>query len=367
MKIQISKDILLPVLQSSNTFVERKQSQSILGSLLFVAEAEYLQITATDLEVELISKVTSSALELGRIVLPARKLLDICRALPNGASIVIEDMKTQVKLTSGRSKFSLQKMAPEEYPTTSLITPILKFKMKKNVLIELFEETTFSMASQDVRHFLNGLLIEFSAKQIRAVATDGHRLALSEKEAAIEIIEDLSVIVPRKGILELLRLLQNTEEEDLEVQINKSNLSVNIGNQRMKTKLLEGNFPDYKRVIPPDADNFILANREELKGVLTRTSILSNEKFRGIRLNLAKNVIVAVAHNPEKEEAEEELSIEYEGADLDVGFNVAYLLDVLGIIRSDTVRLDIIDGDHSCLLRDPENLTTQYVVMPMRL
>jgi DNA polymerase-3 subunit beta len=367
MKIKISKDILLPVLQSSNTFVERKQSQSILANLLLVAETDHLQITATDLEVELISEITNSALETGSMVLPARKLLDICRALPNNASIVIEDVKNQAKLTSGRSKFSLQKMPPEEYPITRVITPTLTFNIKKKVLMELFEETTFSMASQDVRYYLNGLLLEFSAKQIRAVATDGHRLAVSEKEAEIEITEDLLVIVPRKGILELLRLLQNTEEDQLEVFINKSHLSVNIGSQRMKTKLLEGNFPDYKRVIPPDADNFIMANRDELKGVLTRTSILSNEKFRGIRLNVTKGAIKAVAHNPEKEEAEEELLVEYDGEGLEVGFNVAYLLDVLGIIRSDLVRLDIIDSTHSCLLRDPESLKTQYVVMPMRL
>ena len=367
MKIQISKDILLPILQSSNSFVERKQSQSILANLLFVAEAEQLRITATDLEVELVSELAYSALETGSMALPARKLLEICKALPNDASILIEDFKNQAKLTSGRSKFTLMKLPAKEYPATSEISPTLKFNMQKKVLIQLFEETTFSMASQDVRYYLNGLLLEFNAKQIRAVATDGHRLALSEKEAEIEIAEDLSVIVPRKGILELLRLLQNSEEDELEVRINKSHLSVHIGSQRMKTKLLEGNFPDYKRVIPPDAGDFILADRNNLKGVLTRTSILSNEKFRGIRLNLTKNSIVAIAHNPEKEEAEEELSIEYDGGELEVGFNVAYLLDVLGIIRSDIVRLDIIDANHSCLVRDPENLKTQYVVMPMRL
>ena len=367
MKIQISKDILLPILQLSSSFVERKQSQSVLANLLFVAEANYLQITATDLEVELVSNLSYSALETGSMVLPARKLLDICKALPNDASILIEDFKNQVKLISGRSKFTLMKLPATEYPVTSEINPTLKFNMSKKVLIQLFEETTFSMESQDVRYYLNGLLLEFNAKQIRAVATDGHRLALSEKDAEIEITEDMSVIVPRKGILELLRLLQNMEEDELEIRINKSHLSVNIGSQRMKTKLLEGNFPDYKRVIPPNADNFILADRNNLKGVLTRTSIFSNEKFRGIRLNVNKNSIVAVAHNPEKEEAEEELSLEYDGGELEVGFNVAYLLDVLGIIQSDMVRLDIIDANHSCLVRDPENLKTQYVVMPMRL
>ena len=199
MKIQISKDILLPILQSSNSFVERKQSQSILANLLFVAEAEQLRITATDLEVELVSELGYSALETGSMVLPARKLLEICKALPNDASILIEDFKNQAKLTSGRSKFTLMKLPAKEYPATSEISPTLKFNMQKKVLIQLFEETTFSMASQDVRYYLNGLLLEFNAKQIRAVATDGHRLALSEKEAEIEIAEDLSVIVPRKA------------------------------------------------------------------------------------------------------------------------------------------------------------------------
>ena len=222
------------------------------------------------------------------------------------------------------------------------------------------------MAHQDVRYYLNGLLLEIDSSRIRAVATDGHRLAMTDKAVEITLDAPRQCIVPRKGVLEIVRLL-NPNSTTAQIAVGENHFRVTSGNQSLTTKLVDGRFPDYERVIPRETDNRVVASRESLRAVLRRASILSNEKFRGIRLILKKNLLTAVAHNPEQEEAEEEIEVEYSGAAVEVGFNVSYLLDVLGVMRSDTVRLDLIDAQSSCLMQAPEDGTSRYVVMPMRL
>ena len=366
MKIKISRELLLPVLQATNNVVERRQTLPILSNLLFQVEDERVRVTATDMEVELVCEIENSGNTSGSLALPARKLLDICRALPSDAELTIDGSGAKSKISSGRSRFSLASMKADEFPSLGSFDKRIEVELDKEVLIDLIESTHFAMAHQDVRYYLNGLLLEIDNNQLRAVATDGHRLALCDK--AIELEHDGSVqyIVPRKGVLEMARLL-NAADTKVTLAIGENHLQITSGPQALTTKLVDGRFPDYERVIPRESSNALIADREILKAGLSRASILSNEKFRGIRLILKKDLLVAVAHNPEQEEAEEEIEVEYDGDTMEVGFNVSYLLDVLGVMRSDQVRMDLIDANSSCLLRAPEDAQARYVVMPMRL
>ena len=366
MKIEISRETLLPVVQATNNVVERRQTLPILSNLLLNAEGEHLQLTATDMEVELICSLENNALAAGHAALPARKLFDICRALPPDATLTIEAMGNKTKVTSGRSRFTLASMPTQEFPSIGTFVATDEFDITAETLAELLESTHFAMAHQDVRYYLNGLLLELDNNRMRAVATDGHRLALTDKSIDYTASSAKQVIVPRKGVLEIVRLL-NIAGEAVHVRLGENHLQVATTGQSLTTKLVDGRFPDYERVIPRETDNRVIADRELLRAGLGRASILSNEKFRGIRLNFKENLLVAVAHNPEQEEAEEEIEIEYGGDALEVGFNVSYLLDVLGVMRTETVRMDLIDANSSCLVRDPDDDSSRYVVMPMRL
>lgn len=366
MKIKISREVLLPILQASNNVVERRQTLPILSNLLFVVEGDRLLLTATDMEVELVCQVSLSHGKAGSLAVPARKLFDICRALPAEAEIVLETDGNKLKVTSGRSRFSLATMRAEEFPSIGSFESVLEFSVQTELLSDLLESTHFAMAHQDVRYYLNGLLIEIETNRLRAVATDGHRLALTDKTIDLRLAMPKQCILPRKGVLEIIRLL-NGAEETVTIRVGENQLSVATAGQSLTTKLIDGRFPDYERVIPRESDFYITANRELLRSGLGRASILSNEKFRGIRLILKKNLLTAVAHNPEQEEAQEDVEVTYEGESLEVGFNVSYLLDVLGVMRTDLVRIDLQDAGSSCLLRAPDDRGSRYVVMPMRL
>jgi DNA polymerase III subunit beta len=366
MKIKITREILLPVLQAANNVVERRQSLPILSNVLIVAGDDGIQITATDMEVELVSHLDNPVVEKGSAALPARKLFDICRALPAESEMTIDCSGTKAKIASGRSRFSLAAMNAVEFPSIGSFETSVNLELPTATLSDLLESTSFAMAHQDVRYYLNGLLLEIDNSRIRAVATDGHRLAMTDKVVEISLEAPRQCIVPRKGVLEIVRLL-NPSHSTAQIAVGENHFRVTSGNQSLTTKLVDGRFPDYERVIPRETDNRVVASREDLRAGLSRASILSNEKFRGIRLILKKNLLTAVAHNPEQEEAEEEIEVEYSGAAVEVGFNVSYLLDVLGVMRSDTVRLDLLDAQSSCLLQAPEDGTSRYVVMPMRL
>ncbi|MSR16086.1 MAG: DNA polymerase III subunit beta [Gammaproteobacteria bacterium] len=366
MKIKISREILLPVLQAANNVVERRQALPILSNLLFVASSNSIQVTATDMEVELVCNVENVVADKGSIALPARKLFDICRALPADAEMIIEGSGSKTKIASGRSRFSLSAMSADGFPSIGLFDASINLELSVQVLSDLLESTSFAMAHQDVRYYLNGLLLELDSGRIRAVSTDGHRLALTDKTVNIAIDTPRQCILPRKGVLEIVRLLHSSTGV-AQIAVGENHFRVTVGGQSLTTKLVDGRFPEYERVIPRETDNRVIANRELLRAGLSRASILSNEKFRGIRLILKKNLLIAVAHNPEQEEAEEEMEVEYVGTAFEVGFNVSYLLDVLGVMRSDTVRIDLIDADSSCLMQVPEGDGSRYVVMPMRL
>ena len=366
MEININRDSLLPSLQIVNGVIERRQPLPILVNLLLSVTANEISFTGSDMEVELISRIKSENNNPGDITLPARKLLDICRALPDDADIklIVNGDKAQVK--SGKSRFTLTTLPPVEYPIIEVGEKLAEFSLQQSLLKEILEKTAFSMAQQDVRYYLNGLLLEISEKQIRAVATDGHRLALCDTETNVKTKETHQIIVPRKGVIELIRLLDSGDKE-VNVIITSNHIRVEFEQLSFTSKLIDGKFPDYDRVIPDVEQPFVIANREQLRQSLTRASILSNEKYRGVRISLEPNKLRALAHNPEQEEAEEELDVEYEGQDLEIGFNVSYLLDALGIIKTSKVRIAIKDPNSSCLLLPEVDENCKYVVMPMRL
>ncbi|HIF51189.1 MAG TPA: DNA polymerase III subunit beta [Thiotrichaceae bacterium] len=365
MKFNINRDDLLPVLQTVSGVVDRRQTLPILSNLLFNLETKSLSVTATDMEVELIVNFEVPLEETGELTLPARKLLDICRALPAESILQIEMKNDRVLIKSGKSRFTLATLPAAEYPVIEITENIVVFTIKQKALDKLLSNTQFAMAQQDVRYYLNGLLLEISSDKLRAVATDGHRLALDETDIKTSIDEAIQIIVPRKGITELTRLLQNNSE--IEIQVSANHIRIKNADTCFTSKLIDGRFPDYKRVIPELSEKPVFADREELKNSLTRASILSNEKYRGVRIMLSANSLRALAHNPEQEEAEEELEVQYEGDELEIGFNVSYLLDTLSIIKSNKVKLSVLDANSSCLILPEDDSNCQYVVMPMRL
>ena len=366
MQLSITREDLLIPLQQIIGAVERRQTMPALSNLLIRGNDQNISITATDLEVELVANVEIGLEDEGTTTIPARKLLDICRSLPDQAKISIHSSSEKVKVSSGRSRFSLATLPAEDFPT------IDDLELDQNVVINegefkaLIDKTAFAMAQQDVRYYLNGLLLEVDAKQIRTVATDGHRLALSQFEHKSDIEGSRQIILPRKGVQELQRLL-SSEDNQITVGIGKNHIRVNLANLQFTSKLIDGRFPEYQRVLPEESDNRAKIDKVLLKQALTRASILSNEKYKGIRLILDENTLVIQAHNPEHEEAEDEIEIEYQGDRLEVGFNVVYLLDVLNALDPDTVEVIIQDANSSALIVAPDTQASRYVVMPMRL
>ena len=365
MKLSASREALLQPLQAVIGVVERRQTMPILANVLLAAKDGQVAVTATDLEVELVANAEVEIEAAGEVTVPGRKLLDICRALPEGAAISMNLSGEKLNVKSGRSRFSLMTLPAAEFPTVEDISAEQTVSVSKEMLAKLLDKTHFSMAQQDVRYYLNGMLLETGGSHLRAVATDGHRLALCEVDLGDKKLPEQQVIVPRKGVLELQRLLDG--EGDVELQFGSNHIRIQLEGIRFTSKLIDGRFPEYERVIPQDTSNQLTADREIFRGALQRTAILSNEKYRGIRLVIKSGSLLLQAHNPEQEEAEEELEISYGGEDIEIGFNVNYLLDALGAIESTEVALAVVDGNSSCLLREPGNEDNKYVVMPMRL
>ena len=366
MQLSISREDLLKPLQQIIGAVERRQTMPALSNLLIRASSENLSITATDLEVELLATLDMEIEDQGATTIPARKLLDICRSLPDKASIAINSSNEKIKVSSGRSRFSLATLPAEDFPTIDDLEVDQNIRIKEGEFKALIEKTAFAMAQQDVRYYLNGLLLELDAGQIRTVATDGHRLALSQLEHKSDIDGSRQIILPRKGVQELLRLL-SSDDNEITVAIGKNHLRVNLANLQFTSKLIDGRFPEYQRVLPEECDNRATIDKIVLKQALTRASILSNEKYKGIRLILDNDTMVIQAHNPEHEEAEDEIEIEYKGDRLEVGFNVVYLLDVLNALETEKVEIIIQDANSSALIVSPDSQASRYVVMPMRL
>ncbi|THB71871.1 MAG: DNA polymerase III subunit beta [Gammaproteobacteria bacterium] len=368
MKFCISKEPLFTSLSSVCGVIERRQTLPVLSNLLFTLTLEKLIITGTDLEVELVSSVIEDleVSEAGDTTLPARKLLDICKNLPDNAKITFSIKNDKATVTSGKSRFSLSTLPAEDFPSLEQISPDTKVNITKGDLKTLFDSTSFAMALQDVRYYLNGLLFEVSPSKIRTVATDGHRLAISDMDKSSGVTAEHQVIIPRKGVIELQRLLDDSDE-GISLELSSNHIQVVIGSIRFTSKLIDGKFPDYERVIPVIGDRIVSIDKEILKKALTRAAILSNEKYRGVRFTLTENNLSIQAHNPEQEEAQEEIMINFNQAEFEVGFNVNYLLDAIGCVGEDVVELGFADANSSCLISGSEERNNRYVVMPMRL
>ncbi len=369
MKLTGTREELLAPLQSVIGVVERRQTMPVLANVLLSARENRLSITGTDLEVELVAASAAnsgvSVQQAGDVTVPGRKLLDIFRSLPEAVSVTLSTDGERVSIRAGRSRFTLSTLPAAEFPVVEEINAQQTLILPQGEFRRLIDKTHFSMAQQDVRYYLNGLLLETEGKSLRAVATDGHRLALCEMEIESKAKTNQQVIVPRKGVLELQRILGT--EGSIELGIGTNHVRAQIGDIRFTSKLIDGRFPEYGRVIPANPTKKVEADREALRQSLQRTAILSNEKYRGIRLTVKPDLLTLQAHNPEQEEAEDQVEVGYKGDEVEIGFNVNYLLDALAAIDGDRVEIGLTDSNSSCLIHAPGAVQTRYVVMPMRL
>lgn len=366
MNISINKEELIIPLQQVIGAVEKKQTMPILSNVLFKSNAEKLQIIGTDRELELSSSININNDAPVFTTLPARKLLDICKALPDNADInfTIDDNRATIK--SGKSRFTLSTLPGSDFPVLDDLDFLLNFEIEQKEFKLLLEKTSFAMAQQDVRYYLNGVMLEIEANQIKIVATDGHRLALGSINGEYPVESTFQVIIPRKAVMELSRLL-TVEDGKILVSVSKNHIRISINNIIFTSKLIDGKFPDYNRVIPLDLNKKLSINKDILKQTLQRISILCNEKYRGIRLTLENNLLNIQANNPHQEEAEEEIMVDFNEDKIDIGFNVIYLIDVLNVIDTENVVITLKDANSSCVLSNEGNEHFKYVVMPMRL
>ncbi len=366
MKFTISREAFLQPLSQVIGVVERRQTLPILANFMLVARDGRLTVTGTDMEVELISSVSADVTQDGEITIPARKLIEIMKALPDGAQISLSVSDEKVTLSAGRSRYTLATLPASEFPATDQVETLENITVSEASLKNMMDKTSFAMANQDVRYYLNGLLFDFSQKQLSAIATDGHRLAVCDLDAEVELAGDRQLIVPRKGVMELARMLSASKEE-VTLAIGRNHIRLVKGNTIFTSKLIDGRFPDYKAVIPVGADKQMLVDRVLFTKALQRASILSNEKYKGVRLEASGSTIKIIAHNPQHEEAVEEIEAELNFERLAVGFNVTYLLDALMAIETETVSLELIDANSSCLLSAPDSDVNRHVVMPLKL
>lgn len=368
MKFSAQRETLLSPLQHVVGAVERRQASPILGNVLLEADDGYLTLTATDSEIEMQARVEMHTDQPGRTTIPARKLLEICRHLPEGARCEFDCSGGKVLFKSGRSRFTLATLPAEEFPQVAHLDSPQQVVLSVNVLLQCIRHTAFSMAQQDVRFYLNGMLLEIGADRLSCVATDGHRLAYSQCTTDAEPETPVRAIIPRKSVGELQRLLSSVDAaEPVILLVTAQHLQVLVGGVRLTTKLIDGRFPDYNRVIPIDGNKELLIDCQTLKQSLTRASVLSNEKYRGVRVALQTGTLTISSNNPEQEEAIDELEVDYTGESTEIGFNVTYLLDVLNSLETENARILIKDGNSSALITPDADSNSKYVVMPMRL
>lgn len=366
--IKAPRDTLLKPLTTVAGIVERRHTLPILANILLRKEGQKVSFIATDLEVQ-ITTATNCGVDDGStaVTVAARKLLDILRALPDTGDVTISQATNKLTVQAGKSRFALQTLGANDFPTLSepeLIT--VAVTMTQKALKHLFAMTHFAMAQQDIRYYLNGTLLVFETDTLRAVATDGHRLAHCRFPVETEK-ETTEVIVPRKTVLEMQRLLSDSEEP-VTIEVGTGQIRFRFGEVELISKLVEGKFPDYKRVIPTNYTRHFDVSREALLGSLQRAAILTTDKLRSVRFQIGNNVLVVSSTNAEQEEALEEIDIDYSAQALDVGFNVSYLLDFLSSLKDETVRWSVMpDANASALLTLPNDETFQYVVMPMRI
>ncbi|MDG6778741.1 DNA polymerase III subunit beta [Thiomicrorhabdus sp. zzn3] len=369
MKISLSRENLLKVLQTVGGVVEKRQTMPILGNVLFYVYQNTLTVTASDLEIETRAQteLETSDTEQFAITLPAIKLINIVRSLPDGLTIIMDFEESRCTLSAGRSRFKLSTLPADDFPTIDLSQAELSFSLSQHQLKQLIQHSSFAMASQDVRFYLNGMLFDISNQVLRVVATDGHRLSTCSTQLAMEGLTPTQAILPRKGVLELSKLIGD-DDSLIQFSLAKNYLTVQFEETVFTCKLVDGRFPDYRRVIPQNNTQVVQTDRELLRSLLQRASILSNDKFKGIRLSLNNNLLAVSASNSEQDESHEDMAIDYSGPEMEIGFNVSYILDVLNSMQEDCVTVQLQDSNSSALIEsNSDACQCQHVIMPMRL
>ncbi|MFT3763746.1 MAG: DNA polymerase III subunit beta [Pseudoxanthomonas sp.] len=366
MRFSLQREAFLKPLAQVVNVVERRQTLPVLANFLVQVHNGQLSLTGTDLEVEMISRVAVDDAQDGETTIPARKLFEIVRALPDGSKVTISQNGDKVTVQAGRSRFTLATLPANDFPSVDEVEATERVSVAETVLKELIERTAFAMAQQDVRYYLNGLLFDLRDKTLRCVATDGHRLALCETTLEGSAGTKRQIIVPRKGVTELQRLLEGGDRA-LELEVGRAHIRVKRDDVSFTSKLIDGRFPDYEAVIPIGADREVRLDREALRAALQRAAILSNEKYRGVRVEVSPNLLKISAHNPEQEEAQEEVEADTKVDGLAIGFNVNYLLDALSALRDEFVVIQLRDANSSALVREAGSEKSRHVVMPLRL
>jgi len=365
--LKATQDKVLSVLQSVAGIVERRHTLPILANVLIRKTGSALQMTTSDLEIQIRTTAELDG-DAGNFTttVGARKLIDILRTMPSDQTVSLESSQNKLILKGGKSRFTLQSLPAEDFPLVQEAANFgPSFSVPQKTLKELLHQVSFAMAVHDIRYYLNGILFVAEGKQLSLVATDGHRLAFSSATLDVEVPRQ-EVILPRKTVLEMQRLLSD-KEGAIEMQFAGNQAKFIFDGMEFVTKLVEGKFPDYNRVIPKNHKNTITMGRTALLATLQRTAILTSEKFKGVRLNLEPGVLRVASNNAEQEEAVDELEIDYNGDAIEIGFNVTYLIDALTNMDQDMVQVDLADSNSSALITIPENTTFKYVVMPMRI
>jgi DNA polymerase-3 subunit beta len=365
--VQSERNALLASLSAVVGVVERRHTLPILSNLLLEKKAGKLTLLATDLELQVSTQLENpDGGEDFAITIAARKLFDIVRALPDSAKVKLDTKDSQVVVSAGKSRFTLQTLPAADFPRVETGAGLGEaIRLPQKTLKRLLQLVQFAMASQDIRYYLNGMLLVLDGKKLRAVATDGHRLSYAETELE-SAVEAREVIIPRKTVVELSKLLSDVDEP-VELRIGANQVTITLPGTELVTKVVDGKFPDFQRVIPADQPRHLKGNRQSVMQALQRAAILSNEKFRGVRLVMSENTLGVVCNNNEQEEAADEIEVSYNGDPLDVGFNVTYLLDGLGAVNTDEITLSLGDANSSMLLTSDGEPGFKYVVMPMRI
>ena len=365
--LQIERDALLKPLQAVTGIVEKRHTLPILSNVLLERKENRLRLVATDLEIQIRTECeTGKGGGDQNLTVSARKLQDILRSLPDGMDVTLDATNNRLQVKADKSRFNLQTLPAADFPLLGDAGPALaRVRVEQKELRELLLLVQFAMAQQDIRYYLNGMLLVLEGAEMKVVATDGHRLSFAtgriEKQA-----EKREVILPRKAVLELARLLGEGEEA-VDIEIYANQVRFRFGDVELTTKVIDGKFPDYTRVIPTNYQRHIAVNRMLLAQALQRAAILSNEKFRGVRWMLMEGALRISCTNNEQEEAQEELEVSYTGDALDVGFNITYLLDVLNNVSSEKIDCAFGDPNSSMLITLPNREDYRYVVMPMRI
>lgn len=365
--LKATQDKVLSVLQSVAGIVERRHTLPILANVLIRKTGSALQLTTSDLEIQIRTTAELDG-DAGNFTttVGARKLIDILRTMPSDQTVSLESSQNKLILKGGKSRFTLQSLPAEDFPLVQEAANFgPSFSVPQKTLKELLNQVSFSMAVHDIRYYLNGILFVAEGKQLSLVATDGHRLAFASAMLDVEVPRQ-EVILPRKTVLEMQRLLSD-KEGAIDMQFANNQAKFMFDGMEFVTKLVEGKFPDYNRVIPKNHKNTITLGRTALLATLQRTAILTSDKFKGVRLNVEPGVLRVAASNAEQEEAVDELEIDYNGDAIEIGFNVTYLIDVLTNMDQDMVKVELADSNSSALVTIPDNTTFKYVVMPMRI